>query len=309
MVSAISIGTVICIIAAMAGDTSQDLKTGYIVGATPRLQQIGELIGAIVAAFAIGGVMYLLNAAWGFGSDQIPAPQATLMKMVVEGVMGGTLPWVLIFMGVFIAIVVEILGIPVLAFSIGLYLPIYLSTPIMVGGLIRWFIDNKRKYDSDAARKDLFPVGRLDKDTEGLLLITNDGALSHRLLSPKSHVSKVYEAVIDGKVIEEDRQAFAEGLDIGDDKPTLPAELTILETTEKEPGIFESRIRITICEGRFHQIKRMFEKVGKTVVYLKRLSMGSLELDPALPKGSARLLTQEEKAALGIADAETQKGK
>ena len=98
--------------------------------------------------------MYLLNAAWGFGSDQIPAPQATLMKMVVEGVMGGTLPWVLIFMGVFIAIVVEILGIPVLAFSIGLYLPIYLSTPIMVGGLIRWFIDNKRKYDSDAARKD-----------------------------------------------------------------------------------------------------------------------------------------------------------
>ena len=153
MVSAISIGTVICIIAAMAGDTSQDLKTGYIVGATPRLQQIGELIGAIVAAFAIGGVMYLLNAAWGFGSDQIPAPQATLMKMVVEGVMGGTLPWVLIFMGVFIAIVVEILGIPVLAFSIGLYLPIYLSTPIMVGGLIRWFIDNKRKYDSDAARK------------------------------------------------------------------------------------------------------------------------------------------------------------
>ena len=155
----------------------------------------------------------------------------------------------------------------------------------------------------------VFPVGRLDKDTEGLLLITNDGALSHRLLSPKSHVSKVYEAVIDGKVTEEDRQAFAEGLDIGDDKPTLPAELTILETTEKEPGIFESRIRITICEGRFHQIKRMFEKVGKTVVYLKRLSMGSLELDPALPKGSARLLTQKEKAALGIADAETQKGK
>lgn len=162
---------------------------------------------------------------------------------------------------------------------------------------------------SGAARKDLFPVGRLDKDTEGLLLITNDGALSHRLLSPKSHVSKVYEAVIDGKVKEEDRQAFAEGLDIGDDKPTLPAELTILETTEKEPGIFESRIRITICEGRFHQIKRMFEKVGKTVVYLKRLSMGSLELDPALQKGSARLLTQKEKAALGIADAETQKGK
>ena len=158
-------------------------------------------------------------------------------------------------------------------------------------------------------RKGLFPVGRLDKDTEGFLLITDDGPLAHELLSPKKHVDKTYYAKVSGKVTEEDRQAFAEGLDIGDDKPTLPAELTILETTEKEPGIFESRIRITICEGRFHQIKRMFEKVGKTVVYLKRLSMGSLELDPALPKGSARLLTQEEKAALGIADAETQKGK
>ena len=158
-------------------------------------------------------------------------------------------------------------------------------------------------------RKGLFPVGRLDKDTEGFLLITDDGPLAHELLSPKKHVDKTYYAKVSGKVTEEDRQAFAEGLDIGDDKPTLPAELTILETTEKEPGIFESRIRITICEGRFHQIKRMFEKIGKTVVYLKRLSMGSLELDPALPKGSARLLTQEEKAALGIADAETQKGK
>ena len=161
MVSAISIGTVICIVAAMAGDTSQDLKTGYIVGATPRLQQIGELIGAIVSAFAIGGVMYLLNSAWGFGSEQIPAPQATLMKMVVEGVMGGTLPWVLIFMGVFIAIVVEVLGIPVLAFSIGLYLPIYLSTPIMVGGVIKWFIDNKRKYANDEERKDASDRGIL----------------------------------------------------------------------------------------------------------------------------------------------------
>ena len=151
----------ICIVAAMAGDTSQDLKTGYIVGATPRLQQIGELIGAIVSAFAIGGVMYLLNSAWGFGSEQIPAPQATLMKMVVEGVMGGTLPWVLIFMGVFIAIVVEVLGIPVLAFSIGLYLPIYLSTPIMVGGVIKWFIDNKRKYANDEERKDASDRGVL----------------------------------------------------------------------------------------------------------------------------------------------------
>ena len=154
MIAAIAIGSVICIVAAMAGDMSQDLKTGYILGATPVKQQYGELIGAVVSAVTIGFVLYLLNSAWGFGTAELAAPQATLMKMVVEGVMGGTLPWVLIFMGAFIAIVVEILGIPVLAFSIGLYLPIYLSTPIMVGGLIRWFIDNKRKYDSDAARKD-----------------------------------------------------------------------------------------------------------------------------------------------------------
>lgn len=153
MIASIAVGTVICIVAAMAGDTSQDLKTGYIVGATPVKQQIGELIGAVISALAIGGVMYLLNKAWGFGSAQIPAPQASLMKMVVEGVMSGTLPWSLVFMGVFMAIAVEILGIPVLAFAIGLYLPVHLSTPIFAGGLIRWFIENKKKYDSDEQRK------------------------------------------------------------------------------------------------------------------------------------------------------------
>ena len=114
MTSAICIGTVICIIAAMAGDTSQDLKTGYIVGATPYLQQIGELIGSIASGLAIGGVLYLLNTAWGYGSTELPAPQATLMKMVVEGVMNGNLPWGLVIVGICIAVVVEILGIPVL---------------------------------------------------------------------------------------------------------------------------------------------------------------------------------------------------
>ena len=145
MVSAICVGTVICIVAAMAGDTSQDLKTGFIVGATPMWQQIGELIGAVVAALTIGGVMYLLHAAWGFGnSSQLPAPQATLMKLVVEGVMGDYLPWGLILIGVFIAVAVEIVGIPVLPFSIGLYLPIHLSTAIMVGGLLRAFYERKK---------------------------------------------------------------------------------------------------------------------------------------------------------------------
>ena len=144
MVAAISIGSVICIIAAIAGDTSQDLKTGYIVGATPYKQQIGELIGVAVSAVAVGGVLYLLNAAWGYGSTELPAPQATLMKMVVEGVMGNSLPWALVFAGVAIAIVVEILQIPVLPFAVGLYLPIYLSTPIMAGGLVRLYFDKKK---------------------------------------------------------------------------------------------------------------------------------------------------------------------
>ena len=164
MVSAICVGTVICIVAAMAGDTSQDLKTGFIVGATPMWQQIGELIGAVVAALTIGGVMYLLHAAWGFGnSSQLPAPQATLMKLVVEGVMGGTLPWGLVFCGVFVAIVIEILGLPVLPVSIGLYLPIPLSAPIFVGGMIRQLVESQKADTEEAAalKKDRVDRGLL----------------------------------------------------------------------------------------------------------------------------------------------------
>ena len=151
MIGAISIGTVICIVAAMAGDTSQDLKTGYILGATPKKQQIGELIGAFVAALTIGGVLILLDKAWGFGTTELAAPQATLMKMIVEGVMDGNLPWTLVFIGIFTALVVEILGIPVLPVAIGLYLPLELSTTIMLGGIIRWFADKKSKNKNDEA--------------------------------------------------------------------------------------------------------------------------------------------------------------
>lgn len=143
MIGAISIGSVICIVAAMAGDTSQDLKTGYILGATPKKQQIGELLGAVVAAFTIGGVLLLLNSAWGFGTTELAAPQATLMKMITEGVMNGNLPWPLVFIGVFAAVVVEILGIPVLPVAIGLYLPLELSATIMIGGVTRWIVDKK----------------------------------------------------------------------------------------------------------------------------------------------------------------------
>ncbi len=161
MVAAIAIGSVICIIAAIAGDTSQDLKTGYIVGSTPIKQQIGELIGVVASALAIGGVLYLLGRAWEYGGTEIPAPQATLMKMVVEGVMGGNLPWTLVFVGVGIAIVVEILRIPVLPFAVGLYLPIHLSTPMMVGGAIKWFFERKKGAGSDKEQKDKIEKGIL----------------------------------------------------------------------------------------------------------------------------------------------------
>ncbi len=137
-------------------------------------------------------------------------------------------------------------------------------------------------------QKDLFPVGRLDKDTEGLLLLTNDGDLAHQLLSPKKHVDKTYFARVQGVVTADDQKAFLEGVDIGDEKITMPAKLEILKSGEA------SEILLTIQEGRFHQVKRMFEAVGKKVVYLKRMTMGSLILDETLPLGAYRLLTEEE---------------
>lgn len=149
MVSAISIGSIICIVSAIAGDTSQDLKTGYLLGATPKKQQIGEILGVIAAAFAIGGTLYLLDSAWGFGSEQLGAPQATLMKLIIEGVMEGNLPWALVFVGVFIAIVVELVGIPVLPFAIGVYLPVQLNACIMVGGLIRLALDKMKRKEEE----------------------------------------------------------------------------------------------------------------------------------------------------------------
>lgn len=147
MQGAIAIGSIICIVAAIAGDTSQDLKTGYLLGSTPKKQQIGEFVGVFAAALAIGGVLYLLNAAWGFGSEELGAPQAMLMKMIVEGVMENNLPWTLVFIGVFLAIAVEILGIPVLPFAIGVYLPVQLNACIMVGGLVRLVFDKMNMKD------------------------------------------------------------------------------------------------------------------------------------------------------------------
>jgi len=139
-----------------------------------------------------------------------------------------------------------------------------------------------------------FPVGRLDKDTEGLLLLTNDGKLAHELLSPRKHVDKTYEATVRGAVGEADRQAFRQGVELDDGYVTMPAELSVLSVESGEGEMPLSRIRLTIQEGKFHQVKRMFEAVGKKVLYLKRISMGQLQLDPALALGQYRELTGEE---------------
>lgn len=145
--------------------------------------------------------------------------------------------------------------------------------------------------------KGLFPAGRLDKDTEGLLLITNDGALAHDLLSPRKHVEKTYFARVKGPMTEAVAEAFDRGLDIGEKRPTLPAKLIIVES-----GAEVSQVTVTIREGKFHQIKRMFEKVGSEVLYLKRISFGSLTLDETLAPGTFRPLTEEEIRQLQAGD-------
>ncbi len=141
-----------------------------------------------------------------------------------------------------------------------------------------------------------FPVGRLDKDTEGLLLLSNDGVLAHNLLSPKKHVPKVYYALIEGIVTEADGEVFARGVELDDGYITKPGELVILKSAQ------QSEIELTIQEGKFHQVKRMFEAVGKRVTYLKRLSMGNLKLDENLELGAYRELTIEELASLQNTD-------
>ena len=149
MVAAVAIGGIICIVAAIAGDTSQDLKSGFIVGATPIKQQIGELLGVVVSALSVGFVLYLLNEAWGYGTEDLPAAQATMMKMLVEGIMNAELPWGLILTGVFIAIAVEILKVPVMPFAVGMYLPFSLSAGIMAGGAVRFIVERIKGTDKE----------------------------------------------------------------------------------------------------------------------------------------------------------------
>lgn len=212
MCSAIAIGSIICIVSAIAGDTSQDLKTGFLLGATPKKQQIGEVIGVIAAALAIGGTLYLLDSAWGFGSEELAAPQATLMKLITEGVMQGNLPWALVFIGAFIAVLVEIIGIPVLPFAIGVYLPVQLNACIMVGGLVRLVLDKLKrdKKEKDAIVNDgiLFCSGMIaGEGLVGILLallavfgISNAIDLSAKFAIPAA-VSNIGGLVLFGIII------------------------------------------------------------------------------------------------------------
>ena len=171
-------------------------------------------------------------------------------------------------------------------------------------GVITATKDNSKKtildlINPEDLRKEIFPVGRLDKDTEGLLLITNDGALAHHLLSPKHHVEKTYYAEVSGIMNEEDITAFAAGLEIDGGDVCLPAKLNILSTSsDSGAGQAISKIEITICEGKYHQIKRMCLSRGHEVLFLKRLSMGPLKLDDSLAPGLYRPLTNDEKNAL-----------
>ena len=192
MVSAIAIGSVICIISAIAGDTSQDLKTGYILGATPKKQQIGEVIGVVFASLAIGGTLYLLDSAWGFGSEELAAPQATLMKLITEGVMEGNLPWGLVFTGVFVAVFVEILGIPVLPFAIGVYLPVHLNACIMIGGLVRLIIEKSKNDKESVNRGILFCSGMIaGEGVAGIILAVFALVGIDKLLDFSDNIPKV----------------------------------------------------------------------------------------------------------------------
>ena len=159
MVAAIAIGAVVCIVAAIAGDTAQDLKTGHLLGATPWKQQIGEFIGVTASALAIGGVLVLLHRAWGFGSDAISAPQATLMKVIVEGIMGGGLPWNMLAVGVVLAIVLTLFRVPVMPVAIGIYLPVGLSVAMLAGGLLRCVVN--RRVGTEAAKSNGEDAGTL----------------------------------------------------------------------------------------------------------------------------------------------------
>jgi putative OPT family oligopeptide transporter len=153
-VTALTIGTIVCIAASIAGDISQDLKTGFLVGATPRKQQMSELIGAAGSAFFVCLAVYYLGKAYGFGTDALPAPQATLMKTVLDGVLGGDLRWDLVGIGAGFAIVAVFLKIPPLPFAVGMYLPLYTMTPVFIGGMIRHLVEKRYKVEGDKKGKD-----------------------------------------------------------------------------------------------------------------------------------------------------------
>ncbi|WP_433615668.1 OPT family oligopeptide transporter [Paenibacillus cellulositrophicus] len=148
MIAALTVGAIVCVALAVAGDISQDLKTGYLVGGTPWKQQVAMMIGVLVSGLVIGFILSVLNESYGLGSEQLPAPKAVLMRLIVEGIMSNNLPWELIFIGAASAVVFEFLGLNSLTVAVGIYLPIHVSTPIMVGGIVRWFVEWRSRKDA-----------------------------------------------------------------------------------------------------------------------------------------------------------------
>ena len=146
-VTALTVGTIVCTAASIAGDTSQDLKTGFLLGATPKRQQWGQLIGVLTSCAAVCGAVIVLNSQYGFGTPELPAPQATLMKTVIEGILSANIPWTLVFIGALMALTVELLGIRALPFAVGLYLPLSSMSPIFAGGVFRWWVERRNRND------------------------------------------------------------------------------------------------------------------------------------------------------------------
>jgi putative OPT family oligopeptide transporter len=164
LIAALTMSVVVNVAIALAGTTSQDLKTGYLLGATPRLQQIGEIIGVFLPALAIGGTLYLLDKAYGFGSAQMPAPQATMMALIAKGVIEGDIPTTLVIIGVVLGLMLEMMKLPILPFAIGLYLPLSLSTSMMVGGAVSAWVKRRERTSSATDRGVLAASGLVAGD-------------------------------------------------------------------------------------------------------------------------------------------------
>ncbi|MDN5278931.1 MAG: hypothetical protein PWR01_2896 [Clostridiales bacterium] len=298
------VGAFVCIAAAIAGDTSQDLKTGFLIGATPRFQQIGEFFGVIASGLTMGFVMYLLKDA--ITTGQLPAPQANLMKLVIDGVIGGSLPWNLVFCGVFIAICVELLGINSLAFAVGLYLPLSLSVPIMAGGIIRWILELKKKDPKLEEKREtgvLYSSGLIaGAALTGVLIMVLIGFAEGRpgllegiskpglhIASDKIVVQEVNGQAVSGNYIKVSPATFADTTDIVE---MISAKKTLLRELKSAP--VKAEAEINAAETELAKLSQKLQDSKTRKVSLKCLVEGAMVSEQiTLGKWDKRYLTVE----------------